>query len=153
MKLSPRQREALRLVAEGMFLPVLVKEDDGWHARWKPIGADNDWVDEFVRESVVTRLTEDAEDQRHETLHDAWMMALKSRTGLVAWDDAECAAFAAELEAWGGCAQEDVDARAGIVFDFHASDDGFAVTCATPAGRRGLRALGLATYVWGPLRG
>ena len=99
MKLSPRQREALRLVAEGMFLPVLVKEDDGWHARWKPIGADNDWVDEFVRESVVTRLTEDAEDQRHETLHDAWMMALKSRTGLVAWDDAECAAFAAELEA------------------------------------------------------
>ena len=153
MKLSPRQREALRLVAEGMFLPVLVKEDDGWHARWKPIGADNDWVDEFVRESVVTRLTEDAEDQRHETLHDAWMMALKSRTGLVAWDDAECAAFAAELEAWGGCAQEDVDARAGIVFDFHASDDGFAVTCATPAGRRALRALGLATYVWGPLRG
>ena len=153
MKLSPRQREALRLVADGRFLPVLVKEDDGWHARWRAVGADNDWVDEFVRESVVTRLTEDAEDQRHETLHDAWMMALKSRTGLVAWDDAECEAFAAELEAWGGCAQEDVDARAGIVFDFHASNDGFAVTCATPAGRRALRALGLATYVWGPLRG
>ena len=153
MKLSPKQREALRLVEEGMFLPVLAKEEDGWHARWRPVGADNDWVDEFVREAVVTRLTEDAEDQRHETLHDAWIMALKSRTGLVAWDDAECAAFAAELEAWGGCAREDVEARAGITFEFLASDDGFAVVCKTPHGRRSLRALGLATYVWGPLRG
>ena len=153
MRLSPRQREALRLVKEGMFLPVLVKEEDGWHARWRSIGAENDWVDEFVRQAVVTRLTEDAEDQRHETLHDAWMMALKSRTGLVSWDDAECAAFADELEAWSGCAREDVDARAGVAFDFHASDDGFSVTCATPAGRRRLRALGLAAYVWGPLRG
>ena len=151
-RLSPRQREALKLVAAGKFFPCLVKEDDGWHARWRGIGADNDWVDAYVREAAITPLSEDAEDQRHETLHDAWIMALRSRTGLVVWDDAECAAFAAELEEWSGNAQDDVDARKSITFDFHAEADGFAVECEVPRGRRRLKALGLATYVWGPLR-
>ena len=45
------------------------------------------------------------------------MMALKSRTGLVRWDDAECAAFAAELAAWSGNAAEDRTARAAIRFE------------------------------------
>ena len=151
-KLSPRQREALEGIARGRFLPRLVREDDGWHARWHIAGADNDWVDHFVRRAVITPLTEDAEDQRHETLHDAWMAALKSRTGLVAWDDAECSAFAAELDEWSDCARDD-DARHGIVFRFRASPDGrLSIDCDTPTGRRGLRALGQATYVWGTLR-
>ena len=54
MKLSPKQREALNLVADGKFIPRLVKEDDGWHARWRAIGIDDEsvdgWVDEYVRE-------------------------------------------------------------------------------------------------------
>ena len=149
---SPRQREALNLIAAGKFFPCLAKEDDGWHARWRAVGADNDWVDEYVRAAAMTPLSEDAEDQRHETLHDAWIMALRSRTGLVVWDDAECAAFAAELEEWSGNARDDVEARGGIVFAFSARADGFSVACAVPAGRRRLKALGLATYVWGPLR-
>ena len=153
MKPSPRQREALNLVAAGKFLPCLVREDDGWHARWRAIGSDNDWVDAYVREASITPLSEDAEDQRHETLHDAWIMALRSRTGLVAWDDAECETFAAELEEWSGNAREDIEARQGIVFHFHAEKDGFAISCKAPAGRRALRELGRATYVWGPLRG
>ena len=94
-KLSPRQREALDAIRADRFYPCLVREGDGWHARWRAAGsADSDWVDEYVRTAAVTPLTEDAEDQRHETLHDAWIAALRSRTGLVAWDDAECAAFA-----------------------------------------------------------
>ncbi|MBQ6136539.1 MAG: hypothetical protein IJI73_04125, partial [Kiritimatiellae bacterium] len=134
---SPRQREALVLVADGKFYPDLVKEDDGWHARWRALGADNEWVDEYVRAANVTRLTEDAEDQRHETLHDAWMMALRSRTGLVRRDDAECAAFAEELRAWQGAAAEDVAARASIVFSLgSAGPDGLYIECAAPRGRR-----------------
>ena len=74
---SPRQRDALALVADGKFYPDLVKEDDGWHARWRALGADNEWVDEYVRGPSVTVLSEDAEDQRYETLHDAWAMALR----------------------------------------------------------------------------
>ena len=169
MKLSPKQREALNLVADGKFIPRLVKEDDGWHARWRVLGVDDegvgDWVDEYVRESTLTRLSEDAEDQKHETLHDAWILALRSRTGLVVWDEAECAAFAAELEAWGGNAEEDKIARREIVFKFECSNvrnvrmfeclgkAEFEISCDVPKGRRALRALGQAAYVWSPLVG
>ena len=156
MRLSPKQREASRVVAGGNFYPCLVKEEDGWHARWRGLSSDpnlDGWIDEYVREAAMTRLTEDAEDERHETLHDAWMMALKSRTGLVLWDDAECKAFAAELAAWSGNAKEERAARASIRFALVAADGAFRIDCATPRGRTGLRALGQAAYVFGPLRG
>ena len=156
MKLSPKQREASRLVADGKFYPCLVKEEDGWHARWRGLSSDpslDGWVDEYVREAAMTRLTEDAEEDKHETLHDAWMMALKSRTGLVIWNDAECAAFAAELAAWSGNAAEDKAARAAIRFDLTPVGETFSLVCATPRGRAGLKALGQATFVFGPLRG
>ena len=154
---SPRQRDALALVADGKFYPDLVKEDDGWHARWRALGADNEWVDEYVRGPSVTVLSEDAEDQRHETLHDAWAMALRSRTGLVRWDDAECAAFAAELAEWHGGGSEDVEARRALCFSFHAAsdsgDEAFSLSCPRPKGRAQYRALGQAVCVWGGLRG
>ena len=153
MKASPRQLEALRQVAAGKFFPDLIREDDGWHARWRGVGDDNPWVDEFVRRAAMTRLSEDAEDQRHETLHDAWMMALKSRTGLVRWDDAECASFAAELAEWHGGAEEDAAARRAIVFAFAPEGDRFFLRCDVPHGRRGLRALGQSAFIFGPLRG
>ena len=153
---SPRQRDALALVADGKFYPDLVKEDDGWHARWRALGADNEWVDEYVRGPSVTVLSEDAEDQRHETLHDAWAMALRSRTGLVRWDDAECAAFAAELAEWHGGGSEDVEARRALCFSFHAAsdsgDEAFSLSCPRPKGRAQYRALGQAVCVWGGLR-
>ena len=66
LKLSPRQTEALRIVAAGWFYPCLEKEEDGWHARWRAVAGSGDWVDEYVRAAAMTRLTEDAEDQRHE---------------------------------------------------------------------------------------
>ena len=155
---SPKQREALKIVAEGRMVPTLVREEDGWFARWRALGSDNGWVDEFVRSAAMTPLTEDAENERHETLHDAWMAALRSRTGLVAWDDAECAAFAAELEEWAGCAEEDVAARGSLAFRLRcprAADDpsDFALECSLPRGRRALRALGQSMYVFPPLRG
>ena len=172
MKLSPKQHEALNLIADGRFIPRLVKEDDGWHARWRALGVDDEsvdgWVDEYVRESTMTRLSEDAEDQKHETLHDAWILALRSRTGLVVWDEAECAAFAAELETWGGNAEEDKAARGTIVFRFGPAAEPdkiqsvnqrisekaeFKIFCDVPKGRRTLRALGQAAYVWSPLVG
>ena len=176
MKLSPKQREALNLVADGKIVPSLVKEEDGWHARWRAVGTsgENDWIDSYVREFTMSRLSEDAEDQKHETLHDAWMLALRSRTGLVVWDDAECTAFARELEEWSGNAEDDVAARREVVFSFLTSGKDsasplsvspskrrsgilsaspFSVSCEVPRGRRGLRALGQAAYVWSPLVG
>ncbi len=160
MKPSPKQLEALRLVAEGRFHPDLVEEEDGWYARWRPLtdaGAAPDgvlagWVDEFVRSAAVSRLTENAEDQRHETLHDAWLMALRSRTGLVRWDPAACAAFAAELRVWHGGAEEDAAARRSIRFALEPEGEMFFVRCDAPTGRRALRALGSAAFVFPALR-
>ena len=151
--LSPKQLEALRLVADGKFIPDLVREEDGWHARWRVPGVENAWIDEYVRAACMTRLSEDAEDQKHETLHDAWMMALKSRTGLVRWDDAACVAFAAELSEWHGGAADDVAARAAIDFHFVPEGEAFYLRCDVPKGRKGLRALGQSMFVFGPLRG
>ena len=157
--MSPRQREATRIIAEGRFRPCLVREDDGWHARWRGESADpalDGWIDEYVREAAMTRLTEDAEEDHYETLHDAWLMALRSRTGLVVWDDAECAAFAAELESWSGNAAEDREARAKVRFALEADAAGggeFRIACDVPHGRAGLKAIGQAVWVFGPLRG
>jgi len=154
MKLTPKQLKALRFLEEGLFFPTLVEEEDGWYARWRAVSSEeaasvDGWVDTFVREAAMTRLTEDAEDQKHETLHDAWMAALASRTGLVRWDAASCRAFAAELEEWSGYADGDVAARKEVVFRFVPPS---TVVCSLPRGRRRLRALGQAAYVWGPLR-
>ena len=157
MNLTPKQRDATRLIANGSFYPSLVREEDGWYARWRAstIGDEalDGWIDEYVREAAMTRLSEDAEDEKHETLHDAWIMALRSRTGRVVWDDAECAAFAAELDVWSGNAAVDTAARAAIVFILDPADGKFLLTCAVPRGRAGLKALGQSAYVFGPLRG
>ena len=153
MKLSPRQRDALKTVAEGRFYPDLVKEDDGWHARWRSFGEDsNAWVDDYVRSAAMTPLSADAEDRKHETLHDAWIMALRSRSGLVLWDDAECAAFAEDLAEWHGGGEEDTAVRKSIEFRFEPARNSFVVKCSVPKGRAGLKALGQAAYVFGPLR-
>ena len=150
---TPKQRDALQLIADGRFYPDLVREDDGWYARWRAIGEENVWIDHFVRRSVMTPLSADAEEQRHETLHDAWMMALKSRTGLVRWDDGACAAFAEDLAGWHGGGCDESATRASLVFRFTPCESSFRLSCAIPKGRQALRALGQATYVCGLLRG
>ena len=157
MKFSPNQRQALEFVAAGRFYPGLVREDDGWHARWFPycVGRSPDanvvrWVDEYVRAAAMTPLTADAEEQTHLTLHDAWIAALRSRTGLVRGEDAACAAFAKTLEGWSGA--ESFAARAGIVFRLVTEGEKLFVACAVPKGRPALKALGEAVYEWGRLR-
>ena len=152
MRLTPRQREALKLVAEGRFYPDLVKENGEWYARWRAFGADNPWIDEYVRTAAKTPLASDAENQKHETLHDAWIMALRSETGLVRWSDAECEEFARDLAEWHGGGEEDTAVRKSIVFRFKPTATEFFITCDTPHGRNALKALGQAAYVFGALR-
>jgi SNF2 family DNA or RNA helicase len=148
MKLTPKQREALRIVADGKIYPDFIKEEDGWHARWRAILCDdNPWVDEFVRRAAVTRLSEDAEDQKHETIHDAWMMALKSDTGLVIWDEKEAESFAAEIRKWNGLAEEDIASRRNTAFRF----DPFTISTDVPKSLSSYRALGQAMYIFQPL--
>ena len=157
MKLSPNQRQALEFVAAGNFYPALVREDDGWHARWFPysVGSRPDantvrWVDQYVRAAAVTPLTIDAEDHCHSTLHDAWIAALRSRTGLVRGDDAECEAFAKSLEEWSD--PESFSVRNRIEFRLESEGEKLYVVCVVPKGRAVLKALGESVRDWGKLR-
>lgn len=150
--MTPNQKEALEAIARGGIYPAFEKEHDGWHARWRIVGGvENDWVDDYVRSAVVTPLCRDAERQSHPTLHDAWMAALKSETGLVVWDEGECAAFAGELRRWHrGVAAG--DERASLVFSFSASKKSFSLSCRVPHGAGEYRSLGEASFVAGILR-
>ena len=150
--LTPRQLEAAKIVSEGRFIPCLRREDDGWYARWCPIGEDNFWVDEFVREAAITPLSADAENDRHETLHDAWIMALRSRTGRVIWDERECEAFSEELKRWASGADENREVRKKIVFRFSSDGECFFISSAVRRTRSELMALSSAARIVPALR-
>lgn len=152
--MTSRQLEALRAVAAGRFVPGLVQEDDGaWYARWRGLGADdNAWIDEAVRMAAMTPLSADAEHQRHSSLHDAWLMALRSRTGLVVWDECECAAFAAALREWARGAGDDAARCGALKFSFVSQAGEFYVECTAPRGREEYAALGRSVELFGPLR-
>ncbi len=153
--MTPSQKQALELAATSSVVPTLVKEADGaWHARWRPAdGTQNDWIDEAMRRATQTPLSRDAEHQTHPSLHDAWLLALRSRTGIVAWEDSQCAAFAATLEEWAAAALPDFEARAALVFRFSSHDGEFHIETNAPEGRAQYEALGRSIEFFSPLRG
>ena len=149
--MTPEYRSALDAIACGRIYPDLLKEGTRWCARWRAFDApENRLVDRFVRKAAIVPSCADAELQRHETLHDAWLAALKSRTGIVNWDDDECREFSKALSEWHG--EADGAVRKAIVFSFSSSEAGFSLSCAVPVGKRALKALGEATFVEGILR-
>ena len=150
---TSRRNEALSAVAAGKFAPCLVREDDGWHARWR--GTDdpgNPLIDALVRAASVTPLSANAESDRHFTIHDAWIAALKSRTGLVKFDDGECAGFAKILDRWTEEGVDPPETKKNIVFSFRRTKGAACVECKTPRDEKALRALGRATSIFAPLR-
>lgn len=152
---EPIPRETLERIVQGAYVPCLVHEKDGWHARWRTAdGVRDAALDAFVRRAALTPSTQDAETRRFDTLADAWIAALRSRTGLVKGDEAELAAFARELEEWNGAARVDVAARAALVFTLSAAEGRpFTLSIPVPKGRAALRALGQAAFVFAPLKG
>ena len=149
--MTPEYRSALDAISCGRIYPDLLKEGTRWCARWRAFDApENRLVDRFVRKAAIVPSCADAELQRHETLHDAWLAALRSRTGIVNWDDAECREFSKALSEWHG--EADGAVRKAIVFSFSSSEASFSLSCAVPVGKRALKALGEATFVEGVLR-
>ena len=148
---TKKQISALQLVSEGRFYPVFRKEEGFWYARWVAADASgNVWVDKFVRSGTIIPSCEDAEHQRHETLHDAFFAALRSRTGLVVWDEAECVRFAEDVAKWNSRVSS--SNRDSLKFSFLAKKNRFLITCAIPRNKDEYMALGEATFVYGALR-
>ena len=144
---ADERREALEAIASGAVVPVMRKEEDGWHARWRMAGdpaAKNPKIDKYMREATMSPLSENAENQFHDTLHDAWLAALRSRTGLVRGDEAECEALAAALDERAAECEFDADAMAAMRFGVAQDGDALALECDMPALRSEWRALGQA---------
>ena len=99
-RLSPKQLQALELVAAGKFFPDLVLEDDGYHARWRDVN-DNPWTDEMVRRHVSTLVSRAATRETFTNVHDAWLAALCNSDGLIKWEsEADLKKFQNELKDW-----------------------------------------------------
>ena len=152
-KPTPSWNDAIAAVARGRFVPCLVKEKDGWHARWRGTeDADNPHIDGIVRSASVTPLSARAEFDIHPTVHDAWLAALKSETGLVRRDDRECADFAQVLERWISEGVDSPETKRGVAFRLAQEKNRTFVECPAPRGEKEYRALGRAATVFGPLR-
>ena len=97
-------RAAARTVADGAYLPHLVEEGDGFAARWLPLDASSGaffaWlVDGLARFGGRTPLETGA--VRPDTVHDAWLRALRSDDGRVEWpDEGEVRMLMHDLAVW-----------------------------------------------------
>ena len=97
-------RAAARTVAAGAYLPHLVEEDGGFAARWLPLDMSQGaffvrLVDGLARFGGRTPLETGA--ARPDTVHDAWLRALRSDDGRVAWpDENDIRTFMRDLAVW-----------------------------------------------------
>lgn len=160
-------RCAARIVAAGCYLPSIVDETGGFSARWRaaaeiPGRAPREirfveWcVDEMVRRAHRSVL--EADDSSHDTVHDAWLAALRSDSGRLRWSDrASALAFARDLEAWRAPLVASAADRAALRFALvppRDADSPWLVTLAAPpVTRLGFVSLGQAAALFPPLGG
>lgn len=150
---TPKQKEALEAMSKAMIYPAFEKVDGQWRAVWRIAhGGDNEWIDDYMRSAVVTPLYRDAENQPHLTLHDAWLSALKSETGLVKWhNEDECIKFSNVLAQWYDGVSK-APSETSLKFKFSTTKKGFYLSCSKPKDKSILASLGRATFVCGILR-
>ena len=157
-------RSAARAVASGRYLPTLVEENGAFFARWMPLDASGDGgararffarvVDGLARRAGRSAL--EGERERHETVHDAWLAALRGDTGVLRWPDAEDAReLMRHLADWRASLAVSAADRAALRFALEpppAQDGAWRLTlAAAPTTRLGYVALGQAAAVFPPL--
>ena len=174
LRLAETFRAAARIVAAGHYLPDLEERPDGFRAVWRPIQSPNPTIhnpqssifnlqssilnlllDRLARRAGRTPLESDT--GRHETVHDAWLAALRSDSGLLRWpapDDAR--ELMRQLGVWRAPLAISAADRAALTFTLVPAASQEApwrlVLAAPPASRMGLVSLGQAAKVFPPLR-
>lgn len=144
---------ALKIMAKGEFYPSLVKEADGWHARWLVAdGTFNAAIDRGMRDLFKSSAGDDLRDIHFDTLHDAWLAALKSRSGLISWDEGECEEFSRHLTAWAKNASGHDEAKNNLLFTLGTLETGVSIECPRPAIRPEYLVLGEALAISPALR-
>ena len=152
-------RAAARVVSDGAYLPCIVEEADGFHARWMPLERSRGaffarLVDGLARFGGRTPL--ETGRKRPDTVHDAWIVALRSDTGLVDWPEVdEVESLMRDLETWRAPLRVSAADRAALRFSLKppATEDGtWTLRLAdVPRTRSGLVSLGQAASIFPPL--
>ena len=146
-------------VAEGRYLAGLERTEEGFRAVWrllrKASAFENNLADALVRRAGWSVLESD--DERHETVDDAWLAALRSESGWVRWKtEADLSDLAERLAAWRAPLLTSAADRAALAFQLNPPstlDDPWVLSlAATPTTRWGLISLGQAASVYPPLR-
>ena len=152
-------RAAARTVAAGAYLPHLVERGDGFAARWLPLdmtrGPFFSWlVDGLARFGGRTPL--ETGETRSDTVHDAWLRALRSDDGRVEWpDEGDVRTLMHDLAVWRAPLRVSAADRAALRFSLEppADEDGtWRLRLASePRTRAGLVSLGQAAALFPPL--
>ena len=148
-------RGAGRSIAEGRMAPDAELCEGGFRAVWRPIGAaDAFFTDAIMRTAAVSPL--EARPGKIETIHDAWLAALRRDDGFVLWPQPEAAAFVRTLSDWLSPLSLPPEERSRLKFTLSAPtgpEGEWRLICDPPATRAGLTALGQAALVFPPLGG
>ena len=152
-------RAAARAVAAGAYLPHLVEEDGGFAARWLPLDPSHDaffvrLVDGLARFGGRTPL--ETGTARPDTVHDAWLHALRSDDGRVAWpDENDIRTLMRDLAVWRAPLRVSAADRAALRFTLEAPAEEDGTWClrlaSAPRTRAGLVSLGQAATLFPPL--
>lgn len=146
-------------VAEGRFLPDLEERAGGFRAVWRPLRPVPPFarrlLDGFVRRAGWSALERD--DERHATVDDAWLAALRSETGVLRWEGADDARdLMQRLSVWRAPLRISPEDRAALSFALVAplvEDGDWTLTLARPPSTRlGFVALGQAAALCPPLK-
>lgn len=158
-------RQAAQCVAAGHYLPRLEEHEGHFFARWRPVRAlkmpDQEvrffafCVDGLARRGQRTVLENGPE--HHETVHDAWLTALRSDSGLVDWPEiAETRSLGQMLREWRAPLVVSAADRAALQFRLIPPRREEAAwklrLAAIPTTRLGVISLGQAAAVFPPLR-
>ena len=152
-------RDAARTVAAGSYLPHLVEEAGGFAARWLPLDASRGaffarLVDGLARFGGRTPLETGA--ARPDTVHDAWLRALRSDDGRLEWpDEGDIRTLVRDLAVWRAPLRVSAADRAALRFSLvpPADEDGTWLLrlASAPRTRAGLVSLGQAATLFPPL--
>ena len=171
-------RAAARQAAFGRYLPDIEPcGADGFRAVWRvhPAVTARDGLarlfesdadrrffgqlaDGVIRYSAMTTLTRTiGPNERFDTVHDAWLAALRCECDRVPWPSAsDCASLASDLRVWRASLEESPEERAALRFALvpPAAEDGVwrIALGRIPRTRRRLLALGQAALLFPPLR-
>jgi len=149
-------RLAARWISAGHVLPTL----EGTYARWRPEGGPADPFFRWCVDALMRRAGRGVLEGRSrtvgETVHEAWLAALRDEEGLLVWPDrAAVEALAASLATWRAPLTVSAADRAALCFTLvppRDEDGPWRITYPAPRTRLGYISLGQAARLFPPLR-